>query len=408
MAEKKGKLSELIPDDKNLNKHTQYGMSLLEKSVRGHKFGRSILVDKNNRIIAGNGIVETAANIGAEDIRIIETTGDELVVVKRTDVDLDTKEGREMALADNATSAADLEWDMEKMEEIESEWDIDVSDWGIDLPEEEEEAHDDDFDEDEIQAEPVCKEGDIWQLGEHRLMCGDSTDKANVSILTEGCVADISFFSPPYNAGFGANLTKHNGRKSKYINYDDNKSQCDYFDFLQASIDNAMDHSKFVFCNIQMLSNNKRALIELLHHNIDILGDIIIWDKSHAQPAAAERVLNSVFEFVLVFHNGGTRAIGTKKFHGNLDNIVRIKPTRNEYSKEHNAVFPIEFPYYFVQNFSTESVIDLFGGSGTTLIACEQLGRKCYMMELDPHYCDVIIARWEKLTGQKARKVFEK
>lgn len=131
MAEKKGKLSELIPDDKNLNKHTQYGMSLLEKSVRGHKFGRSILVDKNNRIIAGNGIVETAANIGAEDIRIIETTGDELVVVKRTDVDLDTKEGREMALADNATSAADLEWDMENLQMIEEDFDIDLDDWGV-------------------------------------------------------------------------------------------------------------------------------------------------------------------------------------------------------------------------------------------------------------------------------------
>lgn len=176
MAEIKGKLSELIPDDKNLNKHTQYGMSLLEKSVRGHKFGRSILVDKNNRIIAGNGIVETAANIGAEDIRIIETTGDELVVVKRTDVDLDTKEGREMALADNATSAADLEWDMEKMEEIGSEWDIDVSDWGIDLPEENEEAHDDDFDEDEIQAEPVCKEGDICS--------SESTGLCAVTVVT--------------------------------------------------------------------------------------------------------------------------------------------------------------------------------------------------------------------------------
>lgn len=133
MAEKKGKLSELIPDDKNLNKHTQYGMSLLEKSVRGHKFGRSILVDKNNRIIAGNGIVETAANIGAEDIRIIETTGDELVVVKRTDVDLDTKEGREMALADNATSAADLEWDDDNLQEISEEFEVDVSDWGLEL-----------------------------------------------------------------------------------------------------------------------------------------------------------------------------------------------------------------------------------------------------------------------------------
>ena len=135
MSEKKGKLSELIPDDKNLNKHTQYGMSLLEKSVRGHKFGRSILVDKNNRIIAGNGIVETAANIGAEDIRIIETTGDELVVVKRTDVDLDTKEGREMALADNATSAADLEWDMENLQMIEEDFDVEVSDWGVEIDE---------------------------------------------------------------------------------------------------------------------------------------------------------------------------------------------------------------------------------------------------------------------------------
>lgn len=135
MAEKKGKLSELIPDDKNLNKHTQYGMSLLEKSVRGHKFGRSILVDRNNRIIAGNGIVETAANIGAEDIRIIETTGEELVVVKRTDVDLDTKEGREMALADNATSAADLEWDDDTLLEVSDDFDIDPTDWGVDMPE---------------------------------------------------------------------------------------------------------------------------------------------------------------------------------------------------------------------------------------------------------------------------------
>lgn len=129
--EKNGKITDLKPDRKNMNKHTEYGMTLLEKSVRNNKFGRSILVDKDNNVIAGNGILETAVNIGAENIRIIETTGDELVVVKRTDVSLDSKQGREMALADNATSAADLEWDMEVMGEISEDWDIDPNDWGI-------------------------------------------------------------------------------------------------------------------------------------------------------------------------------------------------------------------------------------------------------------------------------------
>ena len=142
---RRGSLDDLTPDDRNMNKHTSYGMSLIEKSIRKHKFGRSILVDKNDRIIGGNGVTETAASIGATKTIVVETTGDELVVVKRTDVDLDSKEGREMALADNATAVADIEWDAEAVKEIEGEFEISPEDWGVVLDEQENEPaeHDD-------------------------------------------------------------------------------------------------------------------------------------------------------------------------------------------------------------------------------------------------------------------------
>lgn len=125
------KISSLIPDDKNMNKHSQYGMHLLEKSISSLGLGRSILVDKNNRIIGGNGVTETAASLGIEDCIVVETKGDQLVVVKRTDIDLDSKQGRELALADNAVANVNLEWDFAAMEEIHKQFDINVEDWGV-------------------------------------------------------------------------------------------------------------------------------------------------------------------------------------------------------------------------------------------------------------------------------------
>ena len=124
------KIDDLKFDDKNFNKHTEYGMSLLEKSLRENGAGRSILIDKDNNIIAGNGIIEAAGSVGLENVKIVETTGDEIVAVKRTDISLDSKKGREMALADNATAAADLSWDFDNLlekfdpEELEKDWGI--------------------------------------------------------------------------------------------------------------------------------------------------------------------------------------------------------------------------------------------------------------------------------------------
>lgn len=128
---KKAKISDLVFDDKNFNKHTEFGMALIEKSLRNNGAGRSILIDKNNRIIGGNGVVEAAGQIGLEDVQIVETDGTKIIAVKRTDIDLDSKQGREMAIADNATGAADLAWDTEAIADISAEFDIDVSSWGV-------------------------------------------------------------------------------------------------------------------------------------------------------------------------------------------------------------------------------------------------------------------------------------
>lgn len=129
-------LSELIPDNKNFNRHTEFGMQCLEKSIRANKFGRSVLVDKDNRIIAGNGVVETAAAIGETKIKIVETTGDELVVVKRTDLSLDSKAGREMALADNSVAAVDLDWNEDEIQKAVEDFNIDAEKYGhkLDIP----------------------------------------------------------------------------------------------------------------------------------------------------------------------------------------------------------------------------------------------------------------------------------
>lgn len=137
MAEeiKQGRISDLTFDDKNFNRHTDEGKAMLRKSVDRFGFGRSILVDKNDRIIGGNGVAEVSEDA---DTIIVETTGDKLVVVKRTDVDLDSKQGREMALADNATAAADLAWDTSAIADAAQEWGIDTNEWGVQagMPEE--------------------------------------------------------------------------------------------------------------------------------------------------------------------------------------------------------------------------------------------------------------------------------
>lgn len=387
-------------DKKNYRKHSDKNKELINKSLKECGAGRSIVIDNENEIIAGNGIYEQAQKLGIKT-KIIETDGSELVVVKRTDLNTNDEKRKQLAVMDNSASDSS-EFDFELLQ---ADFDTEtLSDWGIDLeiPEIEEEKE---IIEDEVpeEVETRCKRGDIWKLGEHRLMCGDSTSVTDIEKLMNGNKADISFQSPPYNAACTPTETKAN-KKSKYLNDNDNKTNDEYLTFLSEFTSNALLNSKFVFVNIQMLSNNKLCFCEYLNKFKEKLVDIIIWDKLHSQPAMAENVLNSEFEFVLCFGGNSSRSIGTKQFRGTESNIVHISKQNKNAVKEHNATFPLEFCSHFIKSFSNinENILDLFGGSGSTLIACEQLNRKCYTMELDEHYCDVIITRWENLTGKKA------
>lgn len=153
-------IKDLRFDDKNFNKHTEYGMSLLEKSLRENGAGRSILIDKDNNIIAGNGIVEAAGSVGLEKVKIVETSGDEIIAVKRTDIALDSEQGRTMALADNATAAVDLNWDEELISEEADKWGFDASDWlGNDWKDEPEEVVEDETPEVDESEPPNSKLG---------------------------------------------------------------------------------------------------------------------------------------------------------------------------------------------------------------------------------------------------------
>lgn len=309
-------------------------------------------------------------------------------------VDLSIDDEKELNIRLNANTG---EWDWEMLA---NEWDSEqLDEWGLDVPDftvKELEAEEDDYEvPDQIHTDIVL--GDLFEIGEHRLLCGDSTDSDAVAKLMNGEKADISFTSPPYNTKENAKLSPHQKNGTKYNSYSDDLEDDEYLKLLMAFTQNSLLFSEYSFVNIQSLSGNKTALIDFLYNMKSMYADTIIWQKQNAQPAMAENVLNSQFEYIHIFSHKANRAIGTKKFRGTLSNVLEIsKQTKNKV-KEHNATFPINLPSHFVSNFCVSSVIDLFLGSGTTMVAAHQLNRKCYGMELDPKYCQVIVDRMLKL-----------
>jgi DNA modification methylase len=307
--------------------------------------------------------------------------------------DWNEEQRREFIIKDNVGYG---EWNWV---ELQADWDVEqLEDWGLDIPQQfkvEPEATEDDYEiPGEITTDIVL--GDLFEIGEHRLLCGDSTDSDSVAKLMNGEKAEISFTSPPYNAGTTPTEIKM-GKTSKYANDSDNKTESEYLNLLIDFTNNTLLFSDYSFVNIQSLSGNKTALIDFLYNMKSYYADTLIWQKQNAQPAMAENVLNSQFEYIHVFSHKANRAIGTKQFRGTLSNLLDISKQNKNGVKEHNATFPIDFAAHFVQNFCENSVLDLFLGSGTTMVASHQLNRKCYGMELDPKYCQVIVDRMRKL-----------
>lgn len=389
-----------LKEYQNNPRNNDEAVEAVAESIKQFGFKVPIVVDNKNVIVCGHTRKKAAERLGLASVPCIVAD------------DLTDEQIKAFRLADNKTAEL-AEWDFEALEKELAEltaFDVDMSAFGFDESifdemNEPREIIEDEIPEVDEESEPITQLGDIWLLGEHRLICGDSTNSATVESLMNGVKADISFTSPPYNVG--GNIGYKN-KKSKYDNNEDDIEDYEYVKFLVNFTKNAMEYSRYTFVNIQSLANNKTALINYLHELQNVYADTMVWDKGYGTPAMAHRVLNSAFEYIHIFSKNATRAIGTKDFRGTIPNILHISAQRsNEYSDIHNATFSVEFASFFVDSFCNvnEKVLDLFGGTGTTLIACEQLNRVCYMCELDAKYCDVIIKRWENLTGQKAERI---
>jgi DNA modification methylase/uncharacterized protein YacL (UPF0231 family) len=409
-------VSDLVPDKTNANKGTQRGRGMVEASLRETGAGRSILADKNGQVIAGNKTIEAWVDIGGE-IEVVRTNGEKLVVVQREDLDLsdDTGMARKLAYYDNRASEVGLEWDAEQLlADINAGVDLSAMfrDEELDAllesirdkPEVQDVAPQVDKAE-ELRQKWQVETGQLWQLGEHRLICGDCTDADVVTRVMDGEKAHICFTSPPYNAGVSAKLRGNTSIDDNLYKdeYNDNQTQGDYLNLLRGFTDAALSACEYVFVNIQFLAGNKRAFVEYLHCFGDKLADIAIWDKKHAAPQQAQRVMDSRFEFVLVFSQGATRAIGTREFRGMVHNVYEGSPQRrNEYASSHAATFPIELPSHFIETFSNRGdvILEPFNGTGTTILACEVLSRSARAIEISPAYVAVALQRWADATGK--------
>jgi DNA modification methylase/sporulation protein YlmC with PRC-barrel domain len=384
---KKAKLSDLIADNKNFNKGTEYGQSLIEKSLRKFGAGRSILIDKNNRIIAGNKTVENAAAIGLDDLQIVESDGTKIIAVKRTDIDLDSKAGRELALADNATSKANIDWDIETTFEVANEFGFDAGEWGVEDSTKEIEAVEDDFNETPPEI-PITVLGDLYEIGEHRLLCGDSTDSDQVAKLMNGSKADMVFTDPPYGIDYSGGRTQVVKNKTYGKLMNDDLQGVELGELISNVFQFNKQEADVYICVSPKMQKPFLDFIEANNKEIDA---VIVWDKKQA--GLGYMAYRRQCEFILFVKGGAFKKGDNSDF--DLWSISRD----NGQDYQHGTQKPIAVPSRAINNSSKKDdlVLDYFLGSGSTMVASHQLKRKCYGMELDPKYCDVIVRRMLRL-----------
>ncbi|MBQ2016651.1 MAG: site-specific DNA-methyltransferase [Clostridia bacterium] len=351
---------------------------------------------------------------------------------------------RQIVQKDNS-SFGEFDYDILRKEWLDFDYDIlrkewldfgyDYQSWGMHFDtkelEIEEEAKDDNFDVDRAAAAiktPVTQRGDIWQLGDHYLMCGDSTSAEDVARLMDGTRADLSVTDPPYNVAY------EGGTKDKLKIENDKMSDSAFHDFLVAAFTRMNEALKPGAANYVFFAcKEARNFIDAYIASGFLYKQLLIWVKNSITLTRSDyqwqhepciygwkdgaphyftddRTLHTVVDEWPDFDKmdkAALRDFCKRVFDKDAlatDIVREDKPTRNA---EHPTMKPIPLIGRFVRNSSQrgQSVIDLFGGSGSTLMACEQLKRQCRTMEYDPVYCDVIIARWEKYTGRKATKI---
>jgi len=369
----------LIPYAKNSRTHSEAQVAQIAGSIKEFGFNNPVLIDEDNGIIAGHGRVLAAQKLGLQAVPCIRLAH------------LSDTQRKAYVIADNRL-ALNAGWDDQmltvELQELDSE-SFDLSLLGFEADElnallnpiKETEGLTDEDEVPEVPEEPKTKPGDIYKLGRHRLMCGDSTSIDAVEKLMDGNKVDLIFTDPPYNVAFNGRSGKHEVIKN------DNLSEQEFENFITE------------VCNTIQLIDPKAYYIWC---NWDFYGALqgklpykacIVWAKNVFGMGQGYRHQH---EFCL--------------FNGKIDEVVKNESDLWSIKKDTKYVHPTQKPVAlsvraFGNHIKLTNVLDLFGGSGSTLIGAEQTGRTCYVMELDPKYCDVIVKRWEDFTGQKAELV---
>ena len=416
------KVSELIPYENNPRKNDG-AVDAVAESIREFGFKVPIIADKQNVIVCGHTRLRAAEKLGLETVPVI-----------RAD-DLTEEQIKAFRLADNKTGEL-AEWDFEKLEAELAEIEMDMAAFGFEseeMPQTPDDAVEDDFEE--PTEEPKAKAGDIYQLGDHRLMCGDSTKKEDVDTLMDGQTARLLLTDPPYNVAVGTRDRPRTNKNNVEI-LNDNMTETEFIDFLTKALQNANDHMEAGAAYYIWYAGLHHIEFESAVRNITDwkLHEQLVWVKGHfvlgrnsdyqwmhepclyGWKSGAEHYFTDSRAETTVIEDKNVKLSTLKKselvelceklmktdrqttvFRAGKPNAAELHPT----------VKPQVLLTRLILNSSQRGwvVLDLFGGSGSTLIACEQTGRKCYMMELDPHYIDVIIKRWEDFTGKKAVKI---
>jgi DNA modification methylase len=391
---------EIKPYSKNAKQHPKKQIQQIANSIKEFGMNQPIVVDKDGVIIVGHGRYEALQQLGWE-------IKPEWVIKKE---DLTDEQVKAYRLADNKLNES--EWDMglalEELKELSPEM-FDLTGFDKDLLIEPDEK-------DDIIPENVpsrSKLGDLYELGQHRVLCGDSTQLLDIDKLMAGNIASVMFTSPPYNIGKG----------KMYETYEDDREDEDYINF---QIDVINGFSKFlkgiVFWNISYNKNNKDYYIDLMHAIIKRtpfkMRELIAWDKGHGMPITQKNAITRQQEQVMVLDdeeniewiicadNDKYRPF-FKKTQKKLTNYWKIYVLNNTQLSNHLACYPVMLPTKGILLASKENEIvsDPFLGAGSNLIACEKTGRICYGMELDPKYIDVIVQRYVDYTGNENIKL---
>jgi len=367
-------INSIKPYENNPRKLSEKAIEKVAMSLKEYGFRQPIVVDKDRIIVAGHTRFRASKKLGLKQVpvSIIDNLTPEQINAYR--------------IADNRT-AEESEWDNEllKMEikELEDkDFKLDLlgfnEDQLNDLLFEEKQGLTDEDEVPETPEEPITKLGDIWKLGNHRLMCGDCTFIDNIDLVTKKEKIDMVFTDPPYNIDYQGVKDK---RKIKNDKMDDES----FVDFLTSSLVGC--ETMYVCCSWQYAHLFREAMIKIARKP----KAMIIWDKIN--PAQHLDKYFKQHEIIYYYGDFG----GQKTLRGDVWNLKRKKNTL------HPTMKPVELITMALGDQPNKKIIyDGFLGSGSTLIACEKMDRICYGMELDPKYCDVIVKRWEQFTGKKA------